>query len=377
MTDALRLVLRLLGFAVGIAIGWQTGSLLAQVGRGERSGESLLVIAIAIGAIGYILGPRISWAVFGNFQRVVKEASVTELVAVAVGLAFGGLVSALVAVPLALLPSPYGSILPFVGAVLFIALAITVALLRKRDLIVPLLRGRFSLRGPSASGSTASAPVAQPAPVAGEPRDAGILLDTSVIIDGRIADLIGTGFLEGRLLVPRFVLEELQYIADSEDPMRRARGRRGLDMLNRLRQESPDRLAELSVVEADFGGTPPREVDAKLVRLAKQRGSRVLTNDYNLERVAQIQGVKVLNLHELTGALRPPVLPGQELNLKLVQEGREAGQGVGFLDDGTMVVVDGGKPWVGQQTSVTVTRLLQTGAGRMVFAVPKHAVTSA
>ena len=377
MTDVRRLILRLLGLAVGITIGWQTGSLLGELGGDDGSGDALLVIALAVGTIGYILGPRITWAVFGNIQRVVKEATVTELVAIAVGLAFGGLVSALVAVPLALLPSPYGSILPLVCAVAFIALAIAVVLLRKRDLIVPLVRGRLPLRGVVPADSRADASAAQPGAGAGEPSETGILLDTSVIIDGRIPDLMRTGFLEGRLLVPRFVLEELQYIADSEDPIRRARGRRGLDMLNRLRQETPDRLVELSVVEADLGGAPPKEVDAKLVRLAKQRGYRVLTNDYNLNRVAQIQGVKVLNLHELTGALRPPVLPGEELRLKLVQEGREAGQGVGFLDDGTMVVVDGGKPWVGQQTSVTVTRLLQTGAGRMVFAVPKHAGTSA
>jgi uncharacterized protein YacL len=390
MSDAVRLGLRFLGLAVGVAIGWQAGSMLAQIGGEGDSVDALLIIAIAVGAIGYILGPRISWAVFRNLQAVVKEASVADLVAVAVGLAFGGLVSALVAVPLALLPSPYGSILPFVAAVVFIALAIAVALLRKRDLIVPLvplLRGRPAPRAGVAQEPrpTPSPPLAAPAGATAAQANgmtapgapAGTLLDTSVIIDGRIADLVRTGFLDGRLVVPQFVLEELQYVADSDDPLRRARGRRGLDTLNRLRKESADRFGELEVVEADFGGTPPREVDAKLVRLAKERGFRILTNDYNLNRVAQIQGVRVLNLHELSGALRPPVLPGEELSLKLVQEGREAGQGVGFLDDGTMVVVDGGKPWVGQETNVTVTRLLQTGAGRLVFAVPKRVSSSA
>ena len=395
MSDTLRLRLRFVGLAIGILIGWQTGSILGRLGAEDGPGEPLLIIALAIGGIGYLLGPRVSWAVFHNVQRAVREASVVDLVAIGVGLAFGGLVSALIAVPLALLPSPFGSILPLVVAVGFIALAIAVTLMRKRDLIVPLLRGRFAARtagavearppqsappitapGDSAALANGAIPPRTTGPTNGV-APAGLLLDTSVIIDGRIADLSRTGFLDSRLVVPRFVLHELQHIADSDDPLRRARGRRGLDALNRLRTEAPDRFGELEVVDADFGGVPPHEVDAKLVSLAKHRNLRILTNDYNLARVAQIQGVTVLNLHELSGALRPPVLPGEELNLKLVQEGREVGQAIGFLDDGTMVVVDGGRGLVGQQASVTVTRLHQTGAGRMIFAVPKHVPTTA
>jgi uncharacterized protein YacL len=201
--------------------------------------------------------------------------------------------------------------------------------------------------------------------------DPAVLLDTNIVIDGRIVDLAGSGFLSGPLLIPRFVLYELQHIADSDDPLRRTRGRRGLDTLNRLRQDTPDRI---EIIDIEIPAE--REVDSKLVYLAKERGIRILTNDYNLHRVAELQGVQVLNLNNLTNALRPMVLPGEELRLKVVQEGREAGQGVGFLDDGTMVVVDGGKRLIGTQTQVTVTRLLQTGAGRMVFATPappKHA----
>ncbi len=208
----------------------------------------------------------------------------------------------------------------------------------------------------------ADAPGPTPVPTA------EVIIDTNIVIDGRIVDLIGTGFLDSHLLVPRFVLDELQRIADSDDPLRRARGRRGLDTLNRLRQEASERLEVLDTLVPE-----EREVDAKLVHLAKERGVRILTNDYNLNRVAQVQGVEVLNLNSLTNALRPMVLPGEEIKLKVVQEGREAGQGVGFLDDGTMVVVDGGQSLVGTQIQVTVTRLLQTGAGRMVFATPKHA----
>jgi uncharacterized protein YacL len=362
-SDTMRLGLRLLGLAVGIAIGWQTGSLFARLGGNGDAGDPLLVVVIAIGTIGYILGPRVSWTLFRNLQAVVKGASVVDLVAVAVGLAFGGLVAALLAVPLALLPSPYGAVLPLVAAVAVIALAIAVVLLRKRDLIVPVIRGRLLPR----------AGLADPMPTRPDPPAPGTLLDTSVIIDGRLPDLLRTGVLDGPLYLPRFILEELQHIADAEDPMRRARGRRGLDTLNRLRQDDPDRLSTIEIAPVDLGPAPPKEVDAKLVRVAKLRGLRILTNDYNLDRVARIEGVRVLNLHELAGALRPPVVPGEELNLKLIQEGREAGQAVGFLADGTMVVVDGGRPLVGQQASVTVTRLLQTGAGRMVFAVPKHA----
>jgi uncharacterized protein YacL len=355
-----RLALRVFGLVVGILLGWQTGSLLNLVGDDSRDAQSnLLLMALAAGGIGYVLGPHVSWAVVDNVRQAVRSASAVDIVAVGVGLAFGGIISALLAVHLSALPDPLGSVLPLVVAIAACALAIMITLLRKRDLIAPWVRTRPAARPLGEPGAPAPAPLAT------------ILLDTSVVIDGRIVDLVQTGFLDSVLAVPRFVLEELQRIADADDPQRRVRGRRGLETLNRLRQDRPEQIVvlDLDVPEA-------REVDAKLVRLAQARDLRILTNDYNLGRVAELQGVGTLNLNELAGALRPPVLPGEELRLRLVQEGREAGQGVGFLDDGTMVVVDGGKPWVGQQTSVTVTRLLQTGAGRMVFAVPKHAPAS-
>jgi len=348
-----RLALRLVGFAIGILIGWVTGDFVLLAGEPEDARSLLLLMILSIGGIGYMLGPHVSAALVRNVRHAVRSASVVDLVAVGVGLAFGGIVSALLAVPLAILPDPLGSVLPFAVAVAVCALAISVALLRKRDLIAPWLKGRET--------RPAAAP---PVPTAARP---AVLLDTSVIIDGRIADLARTGFLDARLLVPRFVLEELQYIADAGEPLRRARGRRGLDTLNRLRQDRPE---DVEVLDVDV--PEAREVDAKLVRLARERGLRIVTNDYNLGRVAEVQDVSVLNLNELASALRPPVLPGEELRLRVVQEGREAGQGIGFLDDGTMVVVDGGRSLVGQQTNVTVTRLLHTGAGRMVFAVPKH-----
>jgi uncharacterized protein YacL len=356
--NALRLALRLTGLAIGLALGFLAGDLVASVGDSADARTALLLIALGIGGIGYVLGPHVSWAIFRNLKRVVAETSTLDLVAVGAGFTFGALVGALLAVPLSFLPEPFGRLIPFVVAVVTCSLATAVALLRKRDLVAPLVNARL------ARPATAADADATPS------HDAAVLLDTNILIDGRIVDLLSTGFLDRHLLVPRFVLDELQRIADSDDPLRRTRGRRGLDTLNRLRQDAPDRIEVLDAVVPE-----EREVDAKLVHLAKERGVRVLTNDYNLNRVAQVQGIDVLNLNSLTNALRPLVLPGEEIKLKVVQEGREAGQGVGFLDDGTMVVVDGGKPLVGTQTQVTVTRLLQTGAGRMVFATPKHVGT--
>lgn len=194
-------------------------------------------------------------------------------------------------------------------------------------------------------------------------RRAPKLIDTSVLIDGRIADLAETGFLEGHLLIPRFVLHELQHIADSPDDLRRARGRRGLDIVKALQEENS--LVEVEIIEDDPDGV--REVDAKLVKLAVAFDAKVMTNDFNLNKVAQIEGVKVLNINDLANALKPAVLPDEQMKLKIVKEGKEAQQGVGYLDDGTMVVVDGGRNHVGSDVSVLVTSVLQTTAGRMIF----------
>ncbi len=192
-----------------------------------------------------------------------------------------------------------------------------------------------------------------------------ILLDTSVIIDGRIADICETAFLSGKLYLPRFVLKELQLIADSSDPLKRNRGRRGLDILNRMKTNP---LIEIKIHETDF--TDVNTVDAKLVKLAQELGGKVLTNDFNLNKVAELQGVKVLNINELANALKPIVIPGEMMQVKILKEGKEQDQGVAYLDDGTMVVVDNGRRRIGQTLSVTITSVLQTQAGRMIFAKP-------
>jgi uncharacterized protein YacL len=192
-----------------------------------------------------------------------------------------------------------------------------------------------------------------------------ILLDTSVIIDGRIADIARTGFLPGSLLIPRFVLTELQYIADSPDSLRRQRGRRGMEVLSQLQKEPaiPVRMSDI-----DVDGV--REVDDKLVILARQLKCPVMTNDYNLNRIAELQGVKVLNVNELANAVKSVLLPGEILSMRVIQEGKESGQGVGYMDDGTMVVVENGREFMNREIEVLVTKVLQTAAGRMIFARP-------
>ena len=188
------------------------------------------------------------------------------------------------------------------------------------------------------------------------------LLDTSVIIDGRIADLCETGFMEGEFVIPQFILQELQHISDSADSLKRARGRRGLDILNHI-QKNDDVMVE--IVEDDFPHI--KEVDAKLVELGKKLGAKILTNDLNLNKVAELQGVQVLNINELSNALKPVVLPGETMRVFVLKEGKEAGQGVAYLDDGTMVVVDNAKRYIGKNVDVVVTSILQTSAGRMIF----------
>lgn len=188
------------------------------------------------------------------------------------------------------------------------------------------------------------------------------ILDTSVIIDGRIADLVDTGFVEGTLVVPRFVLRELQYIADSADPVRRNRGRRGLEMLQRMQKKGN---IDISILEVDFPNV--KEVDLKLIELAKQINGKIITNDYNLNKVAQLHNVKVLNINELATALKPVVLPGENMNVYILKEGKEYNQGVAYLEDGTMVVVDNARKMIGKNIEITVTSVLQTSMGKMIF----------
>jgi uncharacterized protein YacL len=267
-----------------------------------------------------------------------------------VGVTTGLLITALLAFPLALLPDPFRQVLPLISAIIFAYIGVVVMNTHYREVFAML-----NIRMPS--GKIEEPIVVRPADR--EP----LLLDTSVIIDGRIADVSGTGFLRGDLVVPRFVLNELQHVADSSDGMRRARGRRGLEVLTRLQKDS---MCPVKIVDDD--PVTGKEVDEKLVLLAKQWQCPIVTNDYNLNRVASLQGVTVLNVNELANAVKSVLLPGETLHVRVIQEGKESGQGVGYLDDGTMVVVEDGRNYLNQTINVTVTKVLQTAAGRMIFA---------
>ena len=306
-------------------------------------------VFLLVGALaGLVLTPYVTVRPFVALRKRIRQASAHQLLATTLGLIIGLVVAALLAFPLSMLPPPFSQILPFVAAVIFGYLGITVMITRQRD-IFNFVRGRLPKRGESPdNGGNGRMPV---------------LLDTSVIIDGRIADISRTGFIEGEMLVPRFVLNELQHIADSSSTLRRNRGRRGLDMLRRLQSES---TTPVRITDMDIEGV--REVDDKLVLLAKQLHCAILTNDYNLNRVAELQGVRVLNINELANAVKAIFLPGESFTVKIIQEGKEAHQGVGYLDDGTMVVVEDGESYINRKVEVTVTKVLQTAAGRMLFA---------
>ena len=307
----------------------------------------------------------------------LRDTNASDLIAAVIGLIVGLIISVLLFIPLANLPTNFGRILPVVGAIVFSFLGVALGVQRKNDITHLFQTNWFSRRnrerdreeerdkdrerGKEKDRDKAAA-------AAHTETSTQILLDTSAIIDGRIADISQTGFVFGTLVVPRFVLNELQHIADSADTMRRNRGRRGLEMLQRLQK---DATVPIEITDADIEDVA--EVDGKLVKMARNLHCPIITNDFNLNRVAELQGVKVLNINELANAVKPVLLPGEDIYIKIMQEGKELGQGVGYLDDGTMIVVEGGRQFMGMTIEVSVTRVLQTVAGRMIFAHPKQA----
>ena len=277
-------------------------------------------------------------------EKALARRSAREIAALFMGLAIGLFVANIIAFVLIQIPFLYGFkefIFPFVN-IMIGYLGVIIALRRKDEFA--FLNVFFN---PPKQRSL-------------------LLLDTSVIIDGRIADIAERGFLEATYVVPRFILRELQYIADSPDNLKRARGRRGLDILKRLQSFSN---IEVRIEDVDL---PEKEADLKLVRLAEMRHAKIITNDYNLNKIASIRGVVALNLNELASVLKPIFLPGEEIKIKLVKRGKEIGQAVGYLDDGTMVVVDNGSTKIGREVTCVVTSLLQTSAGRMIFSKAKE-----
>jgi uncharacterized protein YacL len=337
---------RIVGMVLLAVGGVFLGSYLAA--RLDAPPYQYAVVSLLLGAlIGLVLTPYVTVRPFLAVRKRIRQAPAQQLLAAILGLITGLIIAALVSFPLSFLPPPFSQVLPFVAAVLFGYLGVLVLITRQRD-IFGLFRGRSSRQDQMDGGTKGGRPV---------------LLDTSVIIDGRIADIGQTGFIDGEMLVPHFVLNELQHVADSPDALRRNRGRRGLDILRRLQSESGTRVR---ITDMDIEGV--RQVDDKLVLLAKRLRSPILTNDYNLNRVAELQGVRVLNINELANAVKAVFLPGESFVVKIIQEGKEIGQGVGYLDDGTMVVIEDGSPHIGQETEVVVTKVLQTAAGRMLFA---------
>lgn len=339
-------ILRIIGmFVIGIAGGYW-GFAISQYT--EDALRTTLVFGLVGALTGLILTPYFTTRPARALRAMLGRMSAESLFAGLVGLVVGLLIAALLAFPLSLLPPPFSQILPFVGVVLFSYLGVSVFVMRQGDImgLLSALSGRGEGGGSSSWTNL----------------NRTILLDTSVIIDGRVADIAKTGFLPGTLLIPRFVLNELQYIADSPDGVRRQRGRRGMEVLAEL-QKLPNVLVRIS----DINVEGVREVDDKLVVLGKQLKCPILTNDYNLNRVAELQGVTVLNINELANAVKSVVLPGETLRINIMQEGKEYGQGVGYMDDGTMVVVENGKEYIGEYMDVNITKVLQTAAGRMIF----------
>jgi uncharacterized protein YacL len=351
MRFSLEFVFRIMG-AIGGAIGGGfLGRWLAGVLDISSAVEAYVVVVGVIGFLaGLILTPSLTIRPLRRLGLTVATMPPERLVAIISGTFIGLVAAALVSLPLSLLPSPFRQIMPLAAALVFCYLSIVILSSRQHD-----LQAFFNnLR-----------PVSQTAATEEVDRESFILLDTSVIIDGRILDISKTGFILSTFLVPNFILKELQNIADSAESMRRQRGRRGLDVLGALQNESPVpvRITDMDVSEV-------RDADNKLVALARHLHSPIMTNDYNLNRVAELQGVMVLNINDLANAVKATYLPGEQLRLRIIQEGTEEGQGVGFLEDGTMVVVENGRSLMHETRNVTVTKVLQTSAGRMVFARP-------
>ena len=335
-------ILGALGLILGSGIGWQVGMFFF-----SRIGLYVAIITAAWGMLGAVFLPWGLRTGAGWLGRELQRMPQIRLEAMLIGLFMGLAAAAFLSLPLSLLPSPWRMMLP---CVLALALAYVGAMSLQMAPPFPQRGSQQRLIQRGGEGYT----------------DQYVLLDTSVIIDGRIADISRTGFISGIMLIPRFVLKELQHIADSPDMLRRNRGRRGLDMLNRLQKESvtPIRITDMDTDEAE-------EVDGKLVVLARELDCPIITNDYNLNRVAELQGVTVLNINELANSVKAFFLPGESMQVRIIQEGKEVGQGVGYLDDGTMVVVEDGRRHIGHTIGVVVTKVLQTAAGRMIFARPE------
>ncbi|GHU73810.1 PIN/TRAM domain-containing protein [Clostridia bacterium] len=358
LTGFLRVLWTALIIAIGAGIYALVGFVLREMGRAWAGPDyyyGFIPVTVGLLIVGWFIAKPLSRGTRAWIARLMmglSELPVGQVLSAATGMSLGILLGLAVSLPFRLfLP-------PVAWAALSVLLYVTAgsiggafAYRRWREILNVTRRERSDFKNVAPTNAAMDK-----------------ILDTSVIIDGRILDVLSTGFVEGVIVIPQFVLAELRHIADSPDPMRRNRGRRGLDILARIQRE----LA-IPVEVDETNADNPEEVDAKLLKLAQTRGGAVVTNDFNLNKVASVTGVRVLNLNDLTNALKPALLPGEECTVQIVREGKEPNQGVGFLEDGTMIVVDNARRMIGERVEAVVTTALQTSAGRMIFARLKYA----
>lgn len=359
-----------------------TEVLKTDMGLYKLTMANVILIGIGMiigGVVGYLVSPyfvaklqKFSIWVEGQLSKMPLQ----DVIAGVVGLAIGLIIANLLGGTFANIPV-IGNYLPVLFSIVFGYLGIHIVVRKQKEIgelfgrMMKLKKKPREKLGEDGSVQPAaqSVPVAPAMPAGGYGSYDSLvgckLLDTSVIIDGRIADICGTGFLDGKLLIPVFVLEELQHIADSADALKRVRGRRGLDILQKIRTESG---LQVEIINQDFEDIT--EVDSKLIRLGQQLGGKIVTNDYNLNKVSELQGVPVLNINDLSNAVKPVVIPGENMHVTVVKEGKEQGQGIAYLDDGTMIVIENGRYYLNKAIEVEVTSALQTSAGRMIFAKP-------
>ena len=357
----LKKIVKLISSIMGIAIGYIVGKVLITLGirQGIKvfveplyTGLILLIVILIFAIIFYFLSSFIYKgiiAIIDGFERNIQKLTVTEFLFGTLGLLVGLVFATLIGVPISRIHFVIGPIL-FILIDLIGALVGIKIFIKRKDDILNLLTSikKNGIRDKKNKHNEKICPK---------------ILDTSVIIDGRIFDICQTGFVEGPLVIPGFVLNELRHISDSADGLKRNRGRRGLDILNKIQKELS---IETQIYEEDFPEIA--EVDAKLLKLAQVLNGKVVTNDFNLNKVAEFQGVPVLNINELANAIKPVLLPGEEMKVVVMKDGKEASQGIAYLDDGTMIVVEGGRKYMGKEITVVVPSVLQTAAGRMIFA---------
>ena len=366
---SLKIIFTLLGLVIGYIVG--EGILAVSRGfkinviKGAISTTIFYIFCILLfGIIFYFISPGLyKWIsnIIDRMEKNIQRLSAQELILGSLGILIGLIIAAFIGAPFS---GIFSGIHPAIGPIIFVLLELIAAIIgaeifiKKKDDISSTLSifKKNNLREKDKEKKSKALA-----------KSSAKVLDTSVIIDGRIFDLCKTGFIEGTLVIPSFVLDELRHISDSSDSLKRNRGRRGLDILNKIQKELE---VETEIWEGDFKEIA--EVDSKLLKLAQKLGGKVITNDFNLNKVAEFQGVPVLNINDLANAIKAVVLPGEEMKIVVIKYGKESAQGIGYLDDGTMIVVEGGRKFIGEEIFITVTSVLQTSAGRMIFAKPKE-----